>query len=60
MNEVPIFIQIQKLWQPLGTCMRFLFLCRSENYGRSCEIPLHAQILNGIFVPTTYTQKLNN
>jgi hypothetical protein len=25
MHDVPIFIQVQKLWQPLGTCMRFLF-----------------------------------
>jgi hypothetical protein len=25
-----------------GECMQFLFLCRSKNYGRSWEFPLHA------------------
>jgi hypothetical protein len=24
-------------------CMRFLFLYRSKNYGKSCEFPLHAR-----------------
>jgi hypothetical protein len=40
-HVVPIFMQIQKLWQVVGVSI-------------ACT-----QILNDIFVPTTYSQKLN-
>jgi hypothetical protein len=37
----PIFMADLKNMATLGTCMQFLFLCRSKNYGRAWEFPLH-------------------
>jgi hypothetical protein len=41
MHAVPIFMQIQKLWQVVEVSIAY------------------AQILNGIFIPTAYTQKMD-
>lgn len=61
----PIFMTYLKIWQQLGTCMQFIFLCKSkchfclevftctQSYYMEVFIAC-TQFLNGIFVPTTY------
>jgi hypothetical protein len=51
----PIFMADQKI---MGvTCMLFLFLWRSKNYGSSSEFPLHAHKFWKIFSFPQHTRK---
>jgi hypothetical protein len=51
----PIFMADLKIME--ATCMRFLFLYRSKNYGRSWEFPLYARKFWIIFSFTLHACK---
>jgi hypothetical protein len=42
MHAILFLWQIRKIWQPLDTRMRLLFLYKSKNYDMSLEFLLHA------------------